>query len=207
MPRSCVAWSGVSRQRRNRPDRLARGMSQPYHLPLEIQGRTYEFSHLEPFQMDVDSTKVGRTLRIHVRFTMHCFTKGYNAATHHPNEPVLRDAGGRARSFCTVRYGLSPRGAHMIRALNNPKAAVMQTAEERNWLHSVTVDQPDGKYHVFFELRRTPPVSRHLQDLSLVVESAYPQDTANRLPAVRGSMGFILLCGKVYTGEPVATRR
>ncbi len=83
----------------------------------------------------------------------------------------------------------------------------MQTAQERNWLHTVKVDDPAGPYHVFFELRRAAVESRHLQDLNLVVESAYPQGDVRRAPAVRGSMGFILLCGKVYKGESAATRR
>ena len=86
-------------------------------------------------------------------------------------------------------------------------AMVMQTVAERNWLHLVTVEDPAGKYHIFFELRRTATEFRHLQDLNLVVENAYPQGAAHRVPAVRGSMGFILLCGKVYKGEPAATRR
>jgi hypothetical protein len=48
---------------------------------------------------------------------------------------------------------------------------------------------------------------RDRQDLNLVVESAYHQDPTRAEPAVRGAMGFILLCGKVYKGEPIATRR
>jgi hypothetical protein len=157
--------------------------------------------------MDVDSRKAGKLLRVHVRFTTHCFTKKYDPETHPEGTPIINDANGRPRSFCPVRYGLSLRLPDLIKALNHPKASVRQTAEERNWLHSVTVDDPRGKYHVFFELRRAASEVRHLQDLALMVESAYPQDLAEPAPAVRGAMGFVLLCGKVYTGEPVATRR
>jgi hypothetical protein len=182
-------------------------MPKPYHPPLLLGARTYDFSHLNPFLMDVVSRIAGKDLRIHVRFMTHCFTKKYDASTHPSDELVLRDAGGRPRTFCPVRYGLSFRIPNIIRELNNPKASVKQTAQQRNWLHSITVDQPMGKYHIFFELRRTPIDVRDLQDLNLVVESAYLRDPGRAEPAVRGSMGFVLLCGKVYKGEPTATRR
>lgn len=182
-------------------------MPPPYHPPLAVAGRTVGFTHLDPFDLTVDSVKAGRVLRVHVRFTTHCFTRSFESARHPAGEPVIRDAGGRPRTFCPVRYGLSFRLPAAIRALNHPKASVAQTAEERNWLHSVTLDDPDGIYRIFFELRRAPKEVRHLQDLSLVVESAYPQDPAFKAPGVRGTMGFILLCGKTFKGEPLATRR
>jgi hypothetical protein len=182
-------------------------MSKPYHAPLAIGDRTYAFPHLEPFRMAVASRNAGKELRVHIRYTTHCFTTKYDADTHPAGQPAIRDAGGRLRTFCPIRYRLSQRLPALIQALNHPRAAVMQTAEERNWLHSVTVDDPAGKYHIFFELRRTVPELRHLQDLSLVVESAYPQGSVNKPPAVRGSMGFVILCGKVYKGEPIGTRR
>nr|WP_294506113.1 hypothetical protein [uncultured Rhodopila sp.] len=182
-------------------------MSKPYHPPLAIGDRTYTFPHLEPFRMAVGCRNAGKDLQVHIRFTTHCFTTKYDADIHPAGEPVIRDSGGRPRTFCPIRYYLSERLPALILALNHPKATVMQTAEERNWLHSVTVDDPAGKYHIFFELRRAAPELRHLQDLNLVVESAYPQGAMLRTPAVRGSMGFVVLCGKVYKGEPIATRR
>ena len=182
-------------------------MSQPYHPPLFIEGKNRDFSHLEPFHIDIDSVKAGKILHIHVRFTSHCFTKQYDVATHPTDEPILLDAGGYPRSFCPTRHDLSLRIPSLIRALNHPKATVRQTTEERNWLHSVTVHEPDGKYHVFFELRRAPLAARHLQDLNLVVESAYPRNAIRQEPRTRGSMNFILLCGKVHKGEPFTTRR
>ncbi|MSP01764.1 MAG: hypothetical protein EXR07_12060 [Acetobacteraceae bacterium] len=182
-------------------------MPQPYHPPLKAGKHTFAFPHLEPFGMNVESLKAGRTLRVHVRFTTHCFTRKYDAATHPTEEPIIHDAGGRPRSFCRVRYGLSSRLPAAIQALNHPKAAVSQTAQERNWLHSVTIDAPGGLYRIFFELRRAPVEVRHLQDLSLVVESAYAWDPSNKPPGIRGSMGFVVLCGKTYKGEPVLTRR
>jgi hypothetical protein len=182
-------------------------MSTPYHAPLIIGGQTYGFSHLDPFQMCVDSTKAGKRLRIHVRFMSHCFTEKYDAACHLAGDPILHDTAGRPRSFCRIRYGISARLPEMILALNHPRATVIQTARGRNWLHSVSIVEPQGKYHVFFELRCAAAADRERQDLNLVVESAYHQDPSRSEPAVRGAMGFILLCGKVYKGEPIATRR
>jgi hypothetical protein len=182
-------------------------MSPPYHAPLIIGEQTYAFPHLEPFQMHVESTRVGKRLRIHVRFMSHCFTEKYDVARHPTGEPIIHDTAGRPRSFCPIRYRISARLPEIIAALNHPRATVIQTARERNWLHSVSIDEPLGKYHIFFELRRAAVADRDRQDLNLVVESAYHQDPTRAEPAVRGTMGFILLCGKVYKGEPIATRR
>jgi hypothetical protein len=182
-------------------------MSPPYHAPVVIDGQAYAFSHLEPFQMQVDSVKAGKRLRIHVRFMSHCFTKKYDVACHPKHDPILHGTAGRRRSFCPIRYGISVRLPEMIGALNHPRSTVVQTARERNWLHSVSIDEPTGKYQIFFELRRAAASDRERQELNLVVESAYHQDPTRSEPAVRGAMGFVLLCGKVYKGEPIATRR
>jgi hypothetical protein len=106
-----------------------------------------------------------------------------------------------------VRHGLSLLLPGLTLALNHPKAEVMQTAQERNWPHSVAVDHPTGGYQVFFELRRAAAGPRPMQYLNVVVESAYLEETERDRRNIRGRMGFILLCGKVYRGEPVATRR
>ena len=157
--------------------------------------------------MRTNSIKAAKELKIRVRFMTHCFSRKYDPATHPEDDPIVRDAAGRLRSFCPIRYELSFRLPGLIRALNHPKAAVTQTARARNWLHTVTIDEGGGKYRIFFELRRAAAETNHREDLNLVVESAYRQDTDRREPAVRGSMGFILLCGKTYVGEPIATRR
>lgn len=181
-------------------------MSTPYHLPLTIAGRTYTFSHLEPFPMAVTSLKVGRPLRIHVRFTNHCFSVAFDAAAHPPGTNTFPDGGGRLRVFCPVRYGFSQQLPAVVRLLSHPAAKVRQTAQRRNWLHSAQVVGPTGPYLIFFEIRRTLRDERHLQDLNLVVESAYLQGVRPP-PALLGPMNFLLLAGKIYMGEPIATRR
>jgi len=44
-------------------------------------------------------------------------------------------------------------------------------------------------------------------DLKLIVESAYHEKEGYNPPSLLARMGFQLLCGKVYLGESVATKR
>jgi hypothetical protein len=181
-------------------------MPRPYHPPLTVAARVYHFPHLEPFQIVVSSDKVGRDLRIHVRFSNHCFSEGFDAAIHPPGTITFPDGGGRQRVFSPERYGLSQQLPGVLQRLNHPKAKVWQTAQRRNWLHSLVVDNGTGPYHIFFEMRRAPADERHLQDLNMIVESAYQQG-AGQPPAVLGKIGFVLLVGKVFKEEPTATKR
>ena len=182
-------------------------MPPPYHRSLTIAGQIYDFPHLEPFQLVVASQKVGRLLRIHVRFTTHCFSEGFDPTIHAQSAFTFPDAAGRPRVFSPVRYALSRQLPDALRRLDHPKAQVRQTTQRRNWLHSIMVSSPAGPYHIFFELRRAPADERPLQDLNLTVESAYPQDAAKPPPSVLGATSFLLLAGKIYKGEPTATRR
>ena len=174
-------------------------MPTPYHPSLTVAGQTYAFPHLEPFQIAVASQKVGRTLRIHVRFTNHCFSVAFDTTAHPSDTQTFPDGGGRLRVFCPMRYGLSQQLPAAVQRLNHPAAKVRQTAQRRNWLHSVQVTRPAGPYLIFFEVRRAPHEERHMQDLNLIVESAYPQG-ANSPPALLGPMNFVLLAGKTYLG-------
>lgn len=182
-------------------------MHKPYFAPLVIEGQTYCLAHLNPFQLVLPSERVRKDLRIHVRFTNHAFTAAYDAAAHNPAHPVIDDHGGRPRLFCDVRYALSHTLPSVISGFTHPATKVHQTAAQRNWAHVTQIETPKGPYYVFFELRRAQREDRHLQDLNLVVESAYPQDPSMPAPQLSGRMAFGLLCSKVYAGEPVSTRR
>jgi hypothetical protein len=153
-------------------------MSKLYRIPRSIGGIAYDFAHLKPFQIGVDSKKMGRNLRVHVRFTTHCSIRKYDAATHAANEPTLYNAGRRKRSFCRDRYELLWRLAETIGALNHPKSVIRQTAEERNWLHSPTIDLSSTQYRISFELRRAQPDMRALQDLGLTVKKRFPLEAS-----------------------------
>jgi hypothetical protein len=181
--------------------------SKPYFAPLTIRGQEYSFAHLEPFKVMVDSHKVGRLVSVHVRFTTHCFTEGFDPEAHLADEPVIVDEGSRQRVFCQVRYGLSAHLPTAIQGLNQPQAKIYQTGARRNWLHSTTVQGHDGPYHIFFEIRRAPQERSRMQDIELTVESAYPQGKGIPAPVTIGRTGFIALVSNVFLGKPVATRR
>lgn len=167
----------------------------------------YELSHLEPFTFVVDSKLAKRDLRVHVTFSTHCFSKAYDPALHTNGEPIIDSQTQRPRSFCPIRYELSRHLRPLIESLGHPKAKVWETAAERNWCYSITVDSPSGPYYVFFEIRRASRERRQWQDLNLIVESAYHGDKRNEGPKLKGPIAFVLLCGKTYLHQPTSTRR
>ena len=172
------------------------------HPPIAIAGTTYDLAHLAPFSLAVDSRRAQKTLDVRVSFANHCYTITHDPASHPKGWPVLRDGGGRARTFCPQRYALSQQMLPaLILRLNHPKAQVRQTRQARNWVHSTLIDLESGSYAVFFQIRRA---NGKPHDLEMVIESAYARAEA---PNTLGSIGFVLLCGKVYRGEPVATKR
>lgn len=181
-------------------------LTPPYHPPFVHAGVTYDLAHLNPFHMSVESLRAGRELRVHVVFTNHCFSEGFDAAIHGATSPLIPRQ-QPLRVFNQTRYDLSKQLPLLIREVNHPRAQVQQTSAGRNWVHSVRIDTPAGPYHVFFVLRRERrEENRRLQDLNMTVESAYPQGD-QRAPQVRGRIGFVLLAGKTFRGEPVATKR
>jgi hypothetical protein len=179
-----------------------------YHPPLLINGRAYDLSHLDPFLFEVSSTKVPRPLRINVRFTNHCFSEAFDPAKHPADEPAIMD-GLRRRAFSPNRYALSPGLPALIRGLADPGARVHETAARRNWMYAAIVEVPvtGTRYQIFFELRRTVPERRRLQDLEMVVESAYPADPSRSEPNILGRVSFLLLAGSLFVGKLVTTRR
>jgi hypothetical protein len=179
-----------------------------YHPPLQIDGQTYDLSHLDPCQFEAISTKVPRPLRINVRFTNHCFSEAFDPVKHPAGTFAIMD-GPRRRVFSPDRYTLSFQLPVLIRGLASPGARVHETAARRNWMYAATVQVPTTGtvYQIFFELRRATPERRRLQDLDMVVESAYPADPGRPEPNILGRVSFLLLAGSVYVGKPVTTRR
>jgi hypothetical protein len=173
-----------------------------YFPPLTIGDLTYGFDHLNPFTFSFHSELAKRTLSIHVTFSNHCFSKACDPEASQAGETTI-DAGARPRTFCPVRYRLSLDLPTIVANLNQPHIKVWQTAAQRNWAYSLRIENPEGPYHIFFEVRRAAPSKP--QDLNLVVESAYHQTQAP--PKLFGRMGFMLLCGKVYLRQPTATKR
>jgi hypothetical protein len=78
-----------------------------YFSALTISNQTYDFVHLEPFKFKIASQLAKRDLRVHVTFSSHCFSRGYDPQTHPDGEPINLDAAGRPRTFRVIRYWLS----------------------------------------------------------------------------------------------------
>lgn len=87
---------------------------------MQIGHDLYEFGHLEPFQIVVSSEKVGRPLRLHVRFSSHCFSESYDPKGHPQGTLTFRD-GSRQRVFNLERYELSRRLPGLLQDLNIPR--------------------------------------------------------------------------------------
>jgi hypothetical protein len=179
-----------------------------YHPPLHVCSHVHDLSHLDPFQFEVSSAKVPRPLRINVRFTNHCFSEAFDPAKHPADEFRIMD-GSRRRAFCPSRYALSHLLAGLIRGFAHTSTRVHETASRRNWMYAATVEVPVAGtlYQVFFDIRRTIPERRRMQDLDMVVESAYPFDPERPEPNILGRVNFLLLAGSLYIGKPVTTRR
>ena len=179
-----------------------------YHPPLRIRGQVYDLSHLHPFQFDVSSSKVPRRLRINVRFTNHCFSEAFDPAKHPADEPVIPD-GQRRRAFCPDRYDLSPRLPSLIRGLADPGSA--RPRDRRPSELDVCCPRRGAvRGHAIPDLLRAAahrPRATALQDLDMVVESAYPADPSRTEPNILGPVRFALLAGSLYLGKVVTTRR
>lgn len=179
----------------------------PFFDALIVDDQIIALDHLNPFTLVIDSKMAGKKLKIGVRFSNHCFTRGYDPDFHPAGATILMDAGGRPRTFCPVRYRLSHRLRGLISGFIDSRVKVSQTAQRRNWVYSITINDPKGPYHVFFELRRTPVDDRKRWDLNMVVESAYPENPLRGSPNILGKISVVLLCAKIYTGKPVSTKR
>lgn len=155
--------------------------------------------------MQVVSIKAKKTLRVRVTFSNHCFSDHFDPVGYSAGDTIIDEDTERPRMFCPTRYRLSFDVPQLVRNLNHPKAVVWQGEHRRNWAFTIQIESPAGPYHVFLEIRRATAEQKKLQDLNLRVESAYHQTATP--PILLGSMGFVLLCGKTYMGEPVATKR
>ena len=138
-----------------------------------------------------------KELRVRVTFTSHCFSEAYDPVTHGPGDSIVDKDTKRWRTYCPVRDELSKDLSKVISALIDEE--VWQSATERNWVYSTTVEVPAGPYHVFFEVQKASPDQRTWQDVNLIVESAYPQTGSP--PSLKGKKPFALVCGEEYTGR------
>jgi len=182
-------------------------VSKPYFQPIIIGEELFDLSHLEPFSFQVESKLAQKMLTVHVTLSNHCFSKKYKPESHPPGEPILDPGSQRPRTFCRTRHRLSKQLPELILSLNHPKCKVRQSKALRNWSYTIRIEDPAGPYYVFFEISKAVQPGRQKQDLNLVVESAYHDDPNEPDPVLLGDMAFLILCGKTYLRQPVATKR
>lgn len=169
-----------------------------YFGPVWAGGQQVDLSHLEPFTIIIQSEKVGKPLRAAITFTNHCFSAKYGEIPHPAGEAVLWD-GSKMRTFCATRYGLSHGLPAVIRSL--PEQRVILAAHESTWIHTITIENPSGPYHLFLTIKRSPKEKRTWQDIDVIVESAYPE--TRNAPTTTGSWRpFVLVCGDAYLSNP-----
>lgn len=174
-----------------------------YFQPLTIGEQTYSLSHLEPVTFSFFSKAANRELKVHVTYSNHCFTSSWEASRRPEGQPILRDSGGRGRTFCEIRYRLSLGLPEVISRLNSAQCKVWQTHARRNWAYSVRVEDPAGPYHVFLGVSRA--ARERVQDIDVMVESAYHETEG--APKLLGRMGFWMLCANTYLRKPISTKR
>jgi hypothetical protein len=174
-----------------------------YHHPITIEDNVYSFGYLNPFEHIFYSEKAKKQIRVIIKFSNHCFTKACENSNE--NTQIIKDSGNRDRVFCPIRYQASTQLPTIIQQLLEANAKVWQTQQERNWVHTVTIQTPQGPYHVFFEVKRATKHDR--ADLRISVESAYPEDPQRGPPGVRGNMRIETLCTNTFLGRPISTKR
>lgn len=176
----------------------------PYFNPITSQDITYDLSHLEPFSFSFFSNNAQKDLTVHVTFSNHCFSKKLSDEPDSAHE-IVDETQGRERVFCPIRYELSKTLPNTIKTLNHPSVKVWETSSRRNWCYTIQIDNPEGPYHIFFEIRKNQKTQKKKQDLNMVVESAYHE--TDEPPKLIGRIGFYILCTNVYLGRKTSTKR
>ncbi len=183
-------------------------MSVKYFEDVVYNSTVISFEHLEPFTFQFQSIKANRTLRVHVTFTNHCFTRGIYEDEPADNDLLFDTDTARPRVFCPIRWENSKRLRGIIEEqLNRPSTKVYETNASKNWVYSIKIDNPAGPYHLFFSVSRASGEKKKIQDLNLVVESAYHEKPEKGPPVTLGRMTFWLVCTNVFLNRPTHTKR
>jgi hypothetical protein len=192
---------------------------EPYFAPVSIGGLFYDLGHLDPVRFQVASEKLHRAVTVRCRFTNHVFTRGFDDQVDNASTPVIMD-GIRQRVFCADRYKLSLYLPAVILELREPRIYVRETKAQRNWLYVATIDLPgsilDGgivasqseitRYQVFFTIRKAKRTQTVREDVEMVVESAYAEDST-RPPELLGRALLAGLATAAVEGRQVHTTR
>ena len=192
---------------------------EPYFKPLRVGGTLYDLGHLDPVRFKVASEKLRRSVTVRCRFTNHVFTRAHDPATDAADAAIIMD-GVRRRIFCPARHRLSLHLPDAVRELREPRIYVRETKARRNWLYVAVVELPATaddaveygdsgrervRYQVFFTLRKAGKSSAAREDVEMVVESAYAEDTA-RPPELLGRALFVGLATAAVEGQQIHTQ-
>lgn len=174
-----------------------------YFNQLVIGGNQINLAHLDPFTLTFHSERIGKVLRVAITFTNHCFSAEFGTIPHPAGQPVIWD-GKKRRTFCTTRYQLSHDLPDLIRQL--PEKTVTLASHGTTWVHTVTIQNPQGPYHAFLTVSRATGHERTWQDINVMVESAYPQ--TQQPPALKGlPRPFALVCADIYGGNAAKPKK
>ena len=132
--------------------------------PKRFQGKTYDFSHLNPFTFDLDVDE--RCFGVGVSFSCHCFTVKLTSA-HSPD--FLYDHGGERRAFDLLRHELSLQLPDFFRQLGNRSVYWSNKGNFFFWRSPALLNAP---YLVFFDAVKA---ARPGVDVQIHVRSAHPK--------------------------------
>jgi hypothetical protein len=166
------------------------------------QGRSYDLSHLDPFEIQFERPAQARKpavgFRVDVFFSLHCFSRRlddepYDCNLIYPNVSELR-------LFDAYRHELSKRLPDIVR--NLPTLQIRQTGHG-NYI-CVDVIAEDGKrieYDVFFKVKK---VARGR--LELRIESAYVRDPSYKTSRPSGKpIRFWVILHNTLNGLAIRT--
>lgn len=136
----------------------------------QFEGVTYTFGHLQPLQLKVPLNAAGSTvIDMHVNFGCHCFTEGFNQATHRPDHRYTYL--GELRAFNTLRYECSLQLPKLMQAML--KGIIYNAHESYTYSAHITLESAQGpqSYSIFFNLEKDKQAQEPA--LRMFVKSAY----------------------------------
>jgi hypothetical protein len=161
-------------------------------------GEAYCLNHLHPFELDhimmVSDTQPGVTVKIHVAFSLHTFTRDIEAGDPHAD----RYSDNReTRCFCHERYAQSHRLPAIVREL--PKSRkIFHSRTRSGMVNYATFETAEGKtYGVYFGVKRYGKRGPNI--VLLTVVSAYVHRAAKK-DTREGTIRFNLLLGRALRG-------
>lgn len=136
-----------------------------------FQGVTYDFGHLEP-TYKIIPLNAGGTVQVglHVSFSIHCFTEGFDSAVH--AEHHIYSHMGEIRAFDITRHSCSLQLPYVIESMMR---GTIYRAKNNNFTYVAQLEFGPQKqpYSIFFDLKKDSNSKGALPNLRMYVQSAY----------------------------------